>query len=64
MRGSTILDIPPQEQAGMLAELRHARYGAVLAVPVLLLCAAGRTPTEIATVLFCSRTSVYRIVHA
>ena len=64
MRGSTILDIPPQEQAGMLAELRQARYGALLAVHVLLLCAAGRTPTEIATFLFCSRTSVYRSVHA
>jgi transposase len=36
----------------------------VLALHVLLLCAAGRTPTEIATFLFCSRTSVYRIVHA
>jgi transposase len=29
---------------------------------VLLLCATGRTPTEIAAVLFCSRSSVYRIV--
>jgi transposase len=28
------------------------------------LCAAGRTPTEIATFLFCSRSSVYRIVNA
>jgi len=35
----------------MLAEVRHARRGGVLALPVLLLCAAGRTPTEIATVL-------------
>ncbi len=64
MRGSTILDIPPPEQEWMLAELRHARYGSLLAVHVLLLCAAGRTPTEIATFLFCSRTSVYRIVNA
>src|SRR5215831_18877380 len=48
----------------MLAEVRHARRGGVLALPVLLLCAAGRTPTEIATVLFCSCTSVYRIMHA
>jgi transposase len=64
VRGSTILDIPPQEQEWMLAELRHARRGCVLTVHVLLLCAAGRTPTEIATFLFCSRTSVYRIVHA
>lgn len=48
----------------MLAELRHARYGSLLALHVLLLCAAGRTPTEIAAFLFCSRTSVYRIVNA
>ena len=58
MRDSTILDIPLQEQACMLAELRHARHGCVLTLHVLLLCAAGRTPTEIATFLFCSRTSV------
>jgi putative transposase len=56
--------MPPQEQEWMLAELRHARRGCVLTVHVLLLCAAGRTPTEIATFLFCSRTSVYRIVTA
>src|SRR5262245_15310622 len=48
----------------MLAELRRARYGYRLALHVLLLCAAGRTPTEIATFLFCSRSSVYRIVNA
>jgi transposase len=29
-----------------------------------LLCAAGRTPTEIAAVLFCSRSTVYRVVRA
>jgi putative transposase len=48
----------------MLAELRRARHGYLLALHVLLLCAAGRTPTEIATFLFCSRSSVYRIVNA
>jgi len=62
--GATILDIPQSEQDWMLAEVRRARYGYVLALHVLLLCAAGRTPTEIATVLFCSRSSVYRIVTA
>jgi transposase len=62
--GSTIPDIPQPEQAWLLAEVRRARYGSVLASHVLLLCAAGRTPTEIATFLFCSRSSVYRIVHA
>ena len=59
---TTLLDIPQAEQEQMLAALRQARYGYLLALHVLLLCAAGRTPTEIATVLFCSRSSVYRIV--
>ncbi|MGH8066190.1 MAG: helix-turn-helix domain-containing protein, partial [Candidatus Entotheonellia bacterium] len=30
----------------------------------MLLCAAGRSPTDIAAVLFCSRSSVYRTVRA
>src|SRR5215203_3038455 len=64
MPGTTVLDISPQEQAQMLAALRRARYGYLLALHVLLLCAAGRHPTEIAAFLFCSRSSVYRIVSA
>lgn len=48
----------------MQAELRRARYGYLLALHLLLLCAAGRTPSEVAAVLFCSRSSVYRIVRA
>jgi putative transposase len=62
--GSTILEIPQAEQEWMLAELRRARYRYLLTLHILLLCAAGRTPTEIATFLFCSRSSVYRIVNA
>jgi putative transposase len=62
--GSTILEISQLEQEWMLAELRRARYGYLLALHVVLLCAVGRTPTEIATFLFCSRSSVYRIVDA
>ena len=62
MPKTTILDIPPAEQAQMRAALRRARDGYLLALHVLLLCAAGHTPTEIAPVLFCSRSSVYRIV--
>jgi putative transposase len=62
--GHTILDLPPAEQEQMLAQLRAARYGHLLALHVLLLCAAGRTPTEIAAALFCSRSSVYRTVRA
>lgn len=64
MPGSTILEISQPEQEWMLAELRRARHGYLLAFHVLLLCTAGRTPTEIATCLFCSRSSVYRIVQA
>src|ERR687895_935391 len=64
MPGTTILDIPQQEQEQMLAALRRARYGYLLALHILLLCAAGRAPTDIAVVLFCSRSSVYRTVRA
>jgi transposase len=60
----TIVEIPLEEQARMRAELRRARYGSLLALHLLLLCAAGRTPSEVASVLFCSRSSVYRIVRA
>lgn len=64
MPQATIVEITPAEQARMLVELRRARYGYLLALPLLLLCAAGRTPTEIAAVLFCSRSTVYRVVRA
>lgn len=64
MPGKTILEIPVPEQEQMLAQLRAARYGHLLALHVLLLCAAGWTPTAIAAALFCSRTSVYRTVAA
>ncbi len=58
----TLLDIPQEEQAQRLAALRRARYGYLLTLHVLLLWAAGRTPTAIAAFLFCSRSSVYRLV--
>jgi putative transposase len=64
MPKSTILVIPPEEQAPLLAALRRARYGYLLALHIVLLCAAGRNPTDIAAVLFCSRSSVYRTVRA
>ena len=48
----------------MLAALRRARYGYLLGLHILLLGAMGRNPTEIADVLFCSRSSVYRTVRA
>ena len=64
MPKSTIVEIPVEEQVRMRAALRRARYGYLLALHVLLLCAAGRPPSEVEAVLFCSRSSVYRIVRA
>ena len=62
MSGKTILEIPLVEQEQMLAHLRAARYGYLLSIHILLLCAQGHTPSEIATFLLCSRSSVYRTV--
>src|SRR5215813_12313517 len=64
MPTSTFVEIPEEEQAQMRAALRRARYGSLLALPILLLCAVGRHPTEIAAVAWghaqlrrCSGTS-------
>lgn len=64
MPQQTILDIPAEQQAAMLRELRRWRYGLLLNLHILLLSARGRTPSEIADFLFCSRSSVYRTVAA
>jgi len=61
---TTIVEIPPDEQARMVTELRCARYGYCLALHVVLLRATGHSPTEIAAVLFCSRSTVYRAMQA
>jgi hypothetical protein len=49
---TTIVEIPPVEQAHMLAEIRRAWYGYLLALHILLLCAAQRSPTEIVVGLY------------
>jgi hypothetical protein len=64
MPSTTLLEIPPEEHGQMRAVLRRTRYGSLLAFQSFLLCAAGRNPTEIAAFVFCSRSSVYRIVRA
>ena len=64
MPATTLLEIPAPTQAQMLAELRHVRYGYLLSLHILLLCARGKSPTEIAEFLCCSRSSVYRTVEA
>jgi hypothetical protein len=61
---ATIVEIAPAEQARRLAEWRRARYGYLLALHLLLLCAARHTPTELAAVLFCARSTVYGVVRA
>jgi Homeodomain-like domain-containing protein len=64
MPNRTFVEIPEEEQAQMLAALRRARYGSLLALHILLLSAAGRTPTDIAAVLFRPHCSVYRTLRA
>jgi transposase len=64
MPKSTFVEIPEEEQAQMLATLRRGWYGCLLALHILLLCAAGRNPTESAALLFCSSASVYRMMRA
>jgi transposase len=64
MPKSTVLEISTEEQAQRLAALRRARYGYLLALHGLLLCAARHTPTAIAACLLCSRSRVSRTVRA
>ena len=59
---TTLVRIPKEEQAQMLGRLRQARCGCLLGLHVLLLRAPGHGPTDIATGLFCSRSSAYRTV--
>src|SRR5258705_13015575 len=61
---STGLEIPVEKEAQTLAALRRSRHGYLLVLHIVLLSAAGRNPTDIAAVLFCSRSSVYRTVRA
>src|SRR5262249_37647927 len=60
----TIGNLSSAEQAHMLAEVRRARYGYLLALQILLLCAAQRRPSGIATVRSCARCTGYRVVRA
>jgi len=57
----SVIEIPPEEQAHLLAELRRARCGRWLALHIVLLLAQHRSPREIATFLLCARSTVYRV---
>jgi transposase len=56
-----VIEIAPEEQARLQAELRRARRGHWLAVHILLLLALHRSPGEIAAVLLCARSTVYAV---
>jgi transposase len=56
-----IIEIAPAEQARLLAELRRARRGRGLALHILLLLALHHSPSEIAAVLLCARSTVYAV---
>jgi len=59
---SLVVTLTARQQALILAQLRQARYGHLLKLPILLLLPHGCSPTQIAAGLFCSRSSVYRRV--
>jgi transposase len=54
-----VIEIAPEEQARLRAELRRARHGRWLALHILLLLALRHSPSEIASVLLCARSTVY-----
>src|SRR4051794_34298704 len=56
-----VIDIAPEEQARLRAELRRARRGRWLALHILLLLTLHHSPSEIAAVLFCARSTVYAV---
>src|SRR5919108_2448853 len=64
MPQSTCVALSPAEHRQIRAALRRARYGYLLARHLLVVCAAGCAPTDIAVVLFCARSSVDRPVRA
>jgi hypothetical protein len=64
MPKTTFVEVPSAVHAQMLAALRRTRYSYLLALHIVLLCAAGHIPTEIAQALFCWRSSGYRTVRA
>jgi putative transposase len=57
------ITIAPQERKDLIIEMkRERRPSRRLRMHIILLAADGFSPTEIARVLFCSRTTVYAIV--
>jgi len=55
-----VIEIAPEEQARLRAELRRARRGHWLTLHIVLLLALRSSPSEIAAFLLCARSTVYR----
>src|SRR3982751_6974473 len=56
-----VIEITPEQQARFREELRRARRGHWLALHILLLLALHRSPSEMAAVLLCARSTVYAV---
>jgi transposase len=57
------ISIAPQVRKSLIIEMkREAKPSRRLRMHIALLASDGRSPTEIARVLFCSRTTVYAVV--
>ena len=57
------ITIAPQVRKSLIIEMkREAKPSRRLRMHIALLASDGRSPTEIARVLFCSRTTVYAVV--
>src|SRR4051794_4665487 len=56
------INLAPKERKDLIRTMkRERRPSRRLRMHIVLLCADGRSPTEISRVLFCSRTTVYAI---
>jgi transposase len=55
-----VIEIAPEEQVRLRAELRRARRGHWLTLHIVLLLALHYSPSEIAAFLLCARSTVYR----
>jgi len=57
------ITIAPDERKDLIQKMKcERRASRRLAMQIVLLCAEDRSPTEVAWVLFCSRTTVYVVV--
>src|SRR5919199_6273952 len=57
------ITLASEERKDLIRKMkRERRPSRRLRMHIVLLCAEGRSPTEIARVLFCSRTTVYAVV--